>query len=373
MIRVLHIITDLNVAGAQTVLMNYVRYLHGDPDVKIILCVESRSPNVVYENECKKLGVEVFFLNYRPFYKIPLISSALNWFRLQKMYYTVIKKVKPDIVHTHVTPILFYTLFPTIIAKIKVMVHTLHSDPDAIGPFFSLWAKVAFNWFKVYPVCVTPIQANKAVYKYRIKKYSIINNGINIKQYSSVSKNKIRDELGIRPETFVIGCVGRFSKIKNHIFLLKIFASYLKHNKDALLMLIGDGEEKERIIDTAKRLGILNKILFTGVRNDVNRIYSAMDLFMLTSFFESNSIVTVEAQAAGIRCLVADSIPDSVVLTNLVNRIPLASPIEDWVLGILGKIQKDEQRGILEDFSIEKTIRDLKKLYFNLYKNEKNI
>ena len=84
---------------------------------------------------------------------------------------------------------------------------------------------------------------------------------------------------------------------------------------------------------------------------------------MLTSFFESSSIVTVEAQYAGVRCVVSSNIPENVVVTNLVNRISLNEPVEKWLAAIDGSLQPDHPKGTLMDFSVDKSVKELRLLY----------
>ena len=363
MIRVLHIISDLNVAGAQTVVMNYLRYSNQFPGIEMAVTVQIHSQNTRYEQECKRLGIEVHYLNYRPSKAIPLLRPLINWLQLQWLHYKDIKKYSPDIVHTHVTPLLQHTLFPIVFSGVKKRFHTLHSDPYAIDTLSVLFAKMAFHIWSFYPICVTEGQALKAEKRYRINHYSIIRNGIDLERYSKTNKEEIRKELGIDINTFVIGCIGRLNKIKNHSFLLKVFSEYNKLNPDSILLLVGEGEEKERIVSLGNDLDIKDRLMFTGLRDDVERLFSAMDLFMLTSFSESSSIVTVEAQMAGIRCVVSDSIPENVVISGLVNRIPLDAGIEKWINAIEGKIKPDATNHSPNDFSVLKAVADLRELY----------
>lgn len=373
MITVLHIISDLNIAGAQTVVMNYLRYFSTDLEMKQVVTVQTPPTDSLYERECVRLGIEIHHLNYRPRKGIPIIQSFINWLTLQRLHYKDIRNVSPTVVHTHVTPILRYTLFPILFCRVGIRFHTLHSDPYAIDRFSGCFAKMAFHQWGFYPICVTNSQAQKAMKRYGIKQFALIQNGVDKRRFVNNDKTEIRRELGIGTNIFVIGCVGRFSKIKNHPFLFKLFSRYLELNPRALLLLVGDGEERMNLVALAKELGIDNKILFTGVRTDVERLYYAMDVFMLTSFYESSSIVTVEAQYAGVRCVVSDSIPVNVVATNLVNRVPLSAPIEHWLDAICGRVNTDVPVSSLDEFSINKTAEELKDLYFKYVEDENSI
>lgn len=367
MIKVLHIISDLNIAGAQTVVMNYLRYFCGDSEMKLVVTVQTPPADTLYERECERLGIEIHHLNYRAKKGIPIIQTFINWLILQRLHFKDIKNVSPTIVHTHVTPILRYTLFPILFSRVKTRFHTLHSDPYAIERLSRYFAKVAFHFCGFHPICVTNSQAQKAMKCYGIKQFALIQNGIDGSRFIIDNKNEIRRELGIGADVFVIGCVGRFAKIKNHTFLLNLFSRYIELNPNSLLLLVGDGEEKENLSGLAKELGIEDNVLFTGLRTDVERLYYAMNVFMLTSFYESSSIVTVEAQYAGVRCVVSDSIPENVVATNLVNRIPLSAPIEQWLDAICGRVNTDNPVSSLDDFSMNKSARELKMLYLKYF------
>lgn len=367
--KVLHIISDLNTAGAQTVVMNYFRYLHDDKDLDMAILVNGSPADTLYEQEAAKNGYRIIFSNYQPITSFPLLGGIINWFRFQKSMYRVLKLEAPDIIHTHGTALLAYITIPSILARIKVRIHTLHSDPYAIRKVFVIWAKMAFRIWGFYPICVTESQAEKAEKRYGIKNYTIIKNGIDGRRFTNKKAGKeIRDKFGISENTIVIGCVGRFDKIKNHSFLIGIFSLYLKENQNAVLMLVGDGAEKENIKKKAQECGVLNKIIFTGVCSDVENYYYAMDLFMLTSFFESSSIVTVEAQFAGKRCVITNNIPENVVVTDNVNRISLTAPTETWLSAMKDELPHDKVVGTLEDFSMDRAASMLKKLYLKLNK-----
>ena len=362
--KALHIISDLTTAGAQTVVMNYLRYFQADLELSIVVAIKGEPMNTPYEEEAKNNGYSVEYCLYRPVKSIPVIRTILNWIREQRLVYKEIKKVKPDVVHTHGTKLIPYTLFPVLLAGIKRRFHTLHSDPYALPSRFVIWSRLAFNLFGVYPVCVTEGQAKKAVQRYHIKKYSIIKNGIDDKRFSNPQcKEDMKRQIGIKESTFVIGCVGRLDKVKNHLFLIDVFSAFLKQHNDAVLILLGDGPELGNILMRAKLHGVEDKVLFLGAHSDIERYYFAMDVFCLTSFFESSSIVTAEAQFAGLKCVISNSIPDNVVITDKVNRLPLNAPIKEWVDAINDKLPHDKQVGKLSDFSLSQAALQLKHLY----------
>ena len=361
--KVLHLIYDLSTAGAQTVVMNYLRFLNNNPNIEQIVLIPESPTNTSYEEEAKIKGFKIVYCNYRSS-NCFLIRPLVNWLRYQFLIYKNIKKIKPDILHSHITWFLPYFAIPCLLSGVRPIFHTLHSDPYAFPYIYVIWAKISFRLFRFKPICVTEVQAQKACARYGIKDYYIIKNGIDPNRFkNNLTKSEIRSQIGIEKDAFVIGCVGRFDKVKNHPFLVGLFNEYKKNNKNAILLLIGDGSEKTSIQKLVGDLGLQKDVLFLGQKNDVEKYYYAMDVFMLTSFHESSSIVTVEAQFAGLRCVISDRIPKNVVVTDKVNRLSLEASSSMWISAIEGDVKCDEPIGSLEDFSINKTIADLLSLY----------
>lgn len=368
--KVLHLIGDLSTGGAQSVVMNYLRSMDNDPDYEIIVATNKRSGETDYEAEAKQNGYSVDFLEYKESGAIPVIRSIINWINYQYAIYKAIKRVKPDIIHTHITRIFPHAVFPILLSGTKARVHTLHSDPYAIENKYMPWAKAAFNLFGFYPVCVTEAQSEKAKKRYGFKNCTVIQNGLDLEKFHfSESKADIRKSFDIADDAFVIGFVGRLHKVKNIEFLLSVFGEYRKKNPNAVLVIAGDGSEMDNIQKKAKETNIFNYVKFLGMRSDVERIYKMLDVFMLTSFFESSSIVTVEAQLSGVRCVIADSIPENVVITNNVYRLGLSEPIDKWTDAVDGKGDVFPQKSTPEDYSIKTSVLKLKQLYDSVIKH----
>ncbi len=364
--KVAHVIYDLATAGAQTVVMNYMRSMQHDKDYDICIVVGNKYTGLQYEEESKAKGFNVIYANYKPICLKALgpFRPLINWFRYQLSLYKVLKHVNPDIVHTHLTKILPFVSIPILLLG-KKKVHTLHSDPYAIEYRFYLYAMVVFHLFRFKVVGVTESQVEKAKKRYHLNNISVVHNGLNLSRYKiSESKEDIRKELGIEESAFVIGTVGRLDKIKNYPFLIKVFAEVVKEMPKAKLLFVGEGAERNYLADLVETLNLTDKVIFAGLRKDVERMYHAMDVFMMTSFFESSSIVTVEAQASGIRCVIASSIPENVIVTDdNVSTLSLEAPTEDWVKAIKGKYPKRKKVSDITMFSMERTIKELKEVY----------
>lgn len=160
----------------------------------------------------------------------------------------------------------------------------------------------------------------------------LVNNGIDLDQYaySADRRGELRRELDIPQEALVMGHVGRFNEQKNHRFLLELFAAWHALGPDRYLLLIGDGPLRQEIEDRAKALHLTEHIRFAGNRADANLLYSAMDMFVFPSWYEGMPNTVIEAQANGLKCLVADTITRAADITGDVTYLPLEGT-EPWL------------------------------------------
>lgn len=177
-------------------------------------------------------------------------------------------------------------------------------------------------------------------------KYHTVPNAIYIDKYlyNLQVREEVRSQNKIEEKTTVLGCVASFSTQKNHSFLLKVFSEYIKMDPDALLLLVGDGIKKNEVIEEIEALGLSEKVKLLGQRNDVNRLLQAMDVFVLTSFFEGLSIATVEAQASGLPVFLSDTISAETNISGLVHFISLKSSAADWAKSIFEEKANHHER-----------------------------
>ena len=123
--------------------------------------------------------------------------------------------------------------------------------------------------------------------------------------------------------------IGRFFSVKNQNFIVKNLCN-IKYKQDVVFILVGDGPDKKGLEEYCKETKIEDKIKFLGVRNDISRLLQSADLFVFPSLYEGLPLTLVEAQAAGVKCLISESIPDDCILTDLIEKIPLHDT-EKWI------------------------------------------
>lgn len=168
----------------------------------------------------------------------------------------------------------------------------------------------------------------KAMEQGRVK---IIHNAIDVKRftYHEEERKKTREALGIA-DALVLGHVGRFDYQKNHPYLLEVFAAVSRKRPDSVLLLLGEGAARPAMEERCRELGIAERVRFLGNRKDTERYYQAMDVFLLPSFFEGLPGVLVEAQAAGLACIVSDTVTREAQATDLVTWLSIDDPPERW-------------------------------------------
>ena len=180
----------------------------------------------------------------------------------------------------------------------------------------------------------------------------MIHNALHMEKFRfcEAVREEVRKELELEGK-FVVGHVGRFEEQKNHLFLLEIFKEVAKMREEAVLLLIGDGELKNAVQEKAKEYGLEEKVRFLGIRQDVDRLWKAMDVFVLPSLFEGLPIVALEAQASGVYSIMADTITKEVKLTDRVEFLSLEEEKEKWRDAILSaekSAQKETYNAVIK-------------------------
>lgn len=279
-IIIAHIMGKWNGGGVESVVMNYYRNIDRNKIQFHFLCDED-STDIPYE-EIEKLGGKVIVIP--PYQKL---------FKYQKELYRIFKENNYKIVHSHINAL---SVFPLRIAKkAKIPVRIAHSHSTSnkkewkknilkmiLRPLSKLYAN---NYFACTEYAGKWLFGKKVVER---KELNVINNAIDLKKFkfNENTREDLRKELGIKEETLIIGHVGRFMKQKNHEFLIDVFEEAIKQDNNMYLILVGQGPLEDKIKEMAKEKGIEDKILFLGQRNDVNKLYQAMDIFVLPSLYE---------------------------------------------------------------------------------------
>lgn len=348
--RVLHIVGTMNLGGQETFIMNLYRNINRS-EIQFDFIVHSLEKGA-FDDEIKQLGGRI--------YRITPISK--NIIKHCKELKKIMTQGKYIAVHRHTSSaFVFIDLMIAKFSGIKTrIVHSHNTSTEnrmlhkLCQPFLNRFANVKLACGK---------EAGEWLFG-RKEKYEVINNGIDIEKYEFNEKERKNIRRKINAENRkVIGHIGRFSKQKNHKFLIKVFSEIIKKDKSFLLLLIGDGELKNAIEEKVKELKIENNVLFLGTRKDVNKILNAIDLIIFPSLYEGIPVAMVEAQANGVPIFMSNNISEKVIYNSNVKAINLSE--EEWVDSIINSNfeRVDVSKKLIQEYSIKKIVEKMQKIY----------
>ncbi len=205
-------------------------------------------------------------------------------------------------------------------------------------------------------------------------KYTVLPNGIKLEKYkyNPEIRNDVRKTLGLQNK-FVIGHVGRFSDQKNHTFLLDIYQKIYEKDKNTVLLLFGVGELMEPMKRKTLQLGIENAVIFYGASNEMNKMWQAIDVFVMPSLHEGLPVTGIEAQASGLPCVFADTITREVDVTGKSEFLSLNDSPEIWADHVLkhkSDIRESGAAALKEaHYDIQQTADRVSELYLQAAKD----
>lgn len=361
MIRVLQCVNSMHRAGLETMLMNYYRNIDR---TKIQFDFLTHRPEKGdYDDEIISLGGRVYYAPRLYPQNYPAYFAYMKRFFQEHPEY--------KIVHSHIDAMSYLPLLAA--KKAGVPVRISHSHSTSVDRDFKYALKQYFRWR-------LPDAANYRMacgeeagkFLHRGKSFEVIPNAVDMERFyfDPVTRQRVREELKIE-DALVLGHVGRFSYPKNHEFLLRIFSEVLKREKKAVLMLVGKGEKEDQIRKMAEDLEIADRVMFLGSRDDVSRMYQAMDVFVMPSFFEGVPLVGVEAQASNLPCFFSDRVTREVRITDRCQFLSLEDTPAQWAQRILeaekqdrGEISQALQESV---FQVKNSCKKLEAYYCAFY------
>ncbi len=354
-LRIAQVLNRMDSGGIEAVVMNYYRHIDRNRiQFDFYFAANSTFPQ---REELERLGAGVFLV---PPYNHP--------FAYHQTLYHAFKKRKYAIVHAHLSTMSVFALFAAWRAGVPVRICHNHTTAHwgegkktllkyILRPFNKLFAT---DYFACGEKAGRWMYGNRYFNAGRVH---VMPNAIDTKKYEfdQDARVRLRNELNIPQNAFVVGHVGRFMYQKNHPFLLQVFKEVLRLRENAFLLLVGEGELQETIRQSVREQGLEDKVVFTGARQDVSKLYSAMDVFCLPSFYEGLPVVALEAQANGLPCVFSDRMTEEILLTSKAVQLALDDP-ERWARTVLAFSQRTEE---LENrhYNIEMAQQNLSKYY----------
>ena len=299
MIRILHVVSNMDRAGIESMLMNYYRHIDRNQVQFDFLCNKTKPGE--YDDEIKSLGGKIYH------------TPGLNPFKYGQ-YLKFFKEFTTEhpeykIIHAHNDAFVFYSLCAAKLCNIPVRISHVHC---ALFPFDYKWPLKIFCRPLIKYVCTDKWACGEKAGKFfysQNAKFHVHNNAINIEKFKF--NNEIRQRLRKQfhlEDNIVIGHVGRFTKVKNHSFLINVFHEVCKQNNKAKLVLLGEGPEMETIRAKVNSYKLTDKVIFMGLVENTYEWYQAFDLFILPSISEGLPVVGIEAQAADLPCVYSNNV-----------------------------------------------------------------
>lgn len=335
MLRILHVTECLSAAGIESFIMNNYRKMDLNKVQFDFLVL--RNEKEFYEDEVQKLGGKKYYICRKD--KNTLIRILKESVDL----YYFLKNNPYKIVHIHyTTPLRAPYLFAA--KKAGAIVRIYHSHSAEVSGknilkilIYKFMRKRIYKWATDCFAC----SEAAALWMFPKKlcdngKVQIIHNGIDIDKYKYTNEYRleIRNKLMLN-DKFVVVHTGRFIEQKNQLFVVDVFSEIKKKDDSAVLLLLGDGALKSQVKEKVKNMGLDDSVFFLGIRNDVNKILSASDCYIMPSLYEGLPVAAVEAQCSSLPCVFSKNITQEIKLIDKVIFLSLDDSYKTWANAVM--------------------------------------
>jgi glycosyltransferase involved in cell wall biosynthesis len=383
--KVLRIIARLNVGGPAIHVTNLNYYLDQNYGYTSLLVYGSLADG---EGSMEYLAAEK---NLRTIV-LPGLGREINLLKDLKTIwklYQLIKKEKPDIVHTHTAKAGTVGRIAAKLAGVKKIYHTFHGHV-----FHSYFGKLKTKLFiyieKVLALITTKIivisekQKNEML-SYGIakpEKFTVIPLGFELEKFTQIASTPLsasqsadywHSKYNLQPETILVGIVGRLVSVKNHEYFLAIAAKICAKTDNIRFIVIGDGELRPQLEISARLKGLENKVFFAGFLNEPKKIYGDLDIVALTSKNEGTPVTLIEALACGKPVVSTDVGGIADIVTNDVSGYLCGQNTPEVFAEKIIKLSQDKnlrqtigtagQEKVLQVYNVKRLVGDIDRLY----------
>jgi glycosyltransferase involved in cell wall biosynthesis len=366
-LRILHVLGTLDPGGVETWLLQVLKNIDRDR-FQFNFCTFGPGPGLLTP-EVERLGGKVL--------RCPKTSNLVSFSR---RFRKILREGNYDAVHSHVH---FFSGAVLRWANAEgVPIRIAHSHTSHDGKL-DTWPRHSYrnlmrawiNRHATHGLAASKLAAAKLFGEdwQRDSRIRVLHNGIDLNPfYQPIAKQEVRSELGVPSDAPMVGHVGRFVTPKNHRFLVEIAREILKRRPDVHFLFVGDGPLRPEIEARAHAAGISDRIHFAGTRTDVPRIMrAAMDVFVFPSLWEGLPLAVIEAQAAGLHCILSEAVTEEAsMLPEQVIQLPASKTPVQWAettIDALGRARVPEGL-VLEfigksNFCVSQSISNLSDLY----------
>lgn len=363
-IRILYCLYGLNIGGAETFVYNV--YSAIDQELfEIDFALQDRTlANENLTTLIRQRRGKIYFLPN--VYKTP-------WGFCRSLS-LVLKKGEYSLVHYHVNALI--NILPIWVCKrcnIPLIVHS-HNTSNAKGGLLGRCLHKVNRWFlskQTFERLACGPEAGSWCFPKR--NFTVIKNAINMARFAFNESYRSDLQKKLNPDRKkVIGHVGRLVEAKNHKFLISLFSEYIKIHPDTILVLVGDGELKERLKRQVEDLGVQRSVIFVGSVQNPECYLSLFDCFVCPSLYEGLPFTLIEAQASGVPVVASSNITPNAKIIDDLEFLSLDASRETWINAIDNAIYSTRgrsynmQKARISDYNIENSIKQLEAIYNRL-------
>ena len=309
--KVLHITYDMRIGGTEMVIKNIIEGNNPDDITMSIYCLET--PLGPWGKALQQDGIEITTTPRQPGFDTRLIKAIRQH----------IKQHNIDIVHCHqYTPWVYGTL-----AALMTSAKVIFTEHGRFYPDSSSWKRRIINpllCMATHAITAISEATRQALTEYEFipaQKIAVIYNGIAPLQPATTNTDALRASLGIAENALIFGTIARFDPIKNQLMMIRAFAKAKASHAAIHLLMVGDGEERERLEAEVERLGITASVTFTGYIPNPAEMLAAMDIFLLSSLSEGTSMTLLEAMSLSKPCIVTHAGGNPEIIHNDYNGL----------------------------------------------------
>lgn len=292
--KIAHLTFDMRFGGTEQVISNLVQNTNLEKyDVSILCLSEPIGP---FGLQLIKQGIKIHAFNRQPGFDTTLIRDIRKY----------ICENRIDILHCHQYTPYVYGVFAALRTPVKV----LYTEHGRFYPDQQKLKRVFINpLLNFFTDKITSISAatRKALVNYENfpeNQIQVVYNGIDDSRFIRPANGTLRESLNIPPHAAILGTVARLDSIKNHPMMIKALKIVQSKFPETVLIIVGDGPERQRLDDLINELDLSEKVIITGFRKDTEAFYQIMDIFLLTSFSEGTAMTLLEAMATSRPCIV---------------------------------------------------------------------
>lgn len=369
--KVVQLIHGFSTGGAESLVKQYCILFNKERINLLVIALHNH--HSVFDQELAQNQIKVIYID-------DIIDDTFRIFPgiVKKAMHRVFRKIlvkkytrefSPDVIHYHLL-LSEYVKYINPSKETKVFL-TIHSAPEKVWAKNSVRQKDkrAVEWLiknkKMHLIALHEQMRKQVNALFNVNDTVVIRNGVIINRFVvSQSREELRNAVGVKKNSIVIGHIGRFIEVKNHKFLIDVFENYLKYNPETELVLVGVGELQSSIKSMVDNKGLSERTHFLGMRSDIPELLHMMDVIVFPSLYEGLPVTLIEAQVAKVPCLVSDNVTKEVKISNIIHFLSIERSADDWAREI-DQILHSKEESIVDtrEWDLHKIVNQIEDIY----------